>query len=358
MEIYQIADVVSLLGLPGPVDGRSSYYVTCPCCDESPKRRHMNINLKKNVFRCPRCGVYGGIFDLYSLYTGVPKDRVREELNARLGHVEPSKQRSSAKPAIHEYPLTDIETRHATYSALLSMLSLAPDHREKLLKRGLTDADIERLGYKTTPVIGASAIAKQLLNAGYYLAGVPGFYRDNDDNWTFVQEKRGILIPARNMGGQIQGLKIRRDDVSKGKFRWISSIEKKDGCQAKGWTHLAGPVCREILITEGPMKADIVNTLTGRTVLAVPGVNGLTQLEETLTLLREAGLQKIKTAFDMDYFANYHVQAGYENLLALLGHMGFQYGTYLWDPRFKGLDDYIWEYQFQMQNKEMTSAVG
>ena len=76
MEIFHMWDVVSLLGLPMPPSGRSSYYVQCPCCDESPRKKHLNINLKKEVFRCPRCGVSGGIFDLYSLYTGVPREEV------------------------------------------------------------------------------------------------------------------------------------------------------------------------------------------------------------------------------------------------------------------------------------------
>ncbi len=92
------------------------------------------------------------------------------------------------------------------------------------------------------------------------------------------------------------------------------------------------------------MKADVIYTLTGLTVLAVPGVNALTQLEAALTDLRSEGLVEIKTAFDMDFSTNHHVQNGYNSLLALLDSMGFQYGTYLWDPHYKGLDDYIWEY--------------
>lgn len=73
----------------------------------------------------------------------------------------------------------------------------------------------------------------------------------------------------------------------------------------------------------------------------------LTQLELTLTELRSEGLVEIKTAFDMDFATNHHVQNGYNNLLQLLGDMGFRYGTYLWDPAYKGLDDYIWEYLFR-----------
>lgn len=350
-------DVIYLLDLPLPPGGRKSYNVTCPCCDDSPQRKHLNINLEKNVFRCPRCGAHGGVFDLFSLYTGTPLGEVRNVLTERLGHVQHNSCVQS-KSRIHEYPITDIESRNATYRDLLSMLSLAPDHRDNLHNRGLSDAEIDRLGYKTSPAIGTTVIAKKLMDNGHYLAGVPGFYRGKDEKWAFVHEQRGILIPARDSDGQIQGLKIRRDNTSKGKFRWVSSVGKNDGCQAKGWTHLAGPVRKQILLTEGPMKADIIHALSGLTVLAVPGVNGLSQLEEALLTLRSKGLEEIMTAFDMDYFTNHYVQSGYNDLLALLERMGFRYGTYLWDPRYKGLDDYIWSLRNQGSQTLLTRAEG
>ena len=182
------------------------------------------------------------------------------------------------------------------------------------------------------------------------MAGVPGFYRNDSGAWTFIHEERGILIPMRDRHGRIQGLQIRRDKVIKRKFRWVSSAERLDGCPAEGWTHLAGQIRRMLVLTEGPMKADVIHALTGLTVLAVPGVNSLTQLEATLNDLRSEGLEEIKTAFDMDFATNHHVQNGYNNLLQLLGNMGFRFGTYLWDPRYKGLDDYIWEYCFQKKH--------
>ena len=82
------------------------------------------------------------------------------------------------------------------------------------------------------------------------------------------------------------------------------------------------------------------------------GVNTLAQLELTLTELRREGLVEIKTAFDMDFAINHHVQNGYNSLLELLGNMGFRYGTYLWDPNYKGLDDYIWECCFQRKRSQ------
>ena len=297
----------------------------------------------------------GGVFDLYSLYTGTPRDEAKDSIIEKLGAnsaVQTVSVKRSATPTVAEYPMTDVDTRDATYSALLEKLSLAPDHRKNLLQRGLTDDEIDELGYKTTPVLGYASIAAQLQAEGLYLSGVPGFYRCDDGTWTFIHEKRGILIPVRDVDGKIQGLQIRRDNVAKRKFRWVSSAEKKDGCKAEGWTHLAGAVQSEIILTEGPMKADIIHILSGSTVLAVPGVNTLTQLKQALIRLKGNGLKEVKTAFDMDFLTNIHVQNGYNSLLRLLGDMGLRYGTYLWDPRYKGLDDYIWEYSLERHRSE------
>ena len=40
---------------------------------------------------------------------------------------------------------------------------------------------------------------------------------------------------------------------------------------------------------------------------------------------------------------NPNVQNGFDNLLNLLDETGLKFSTYLWDYRYKGLDDYVWE---------------
>lgn len=37
----------------------------------------------------------------------------------------------------------------------------------------------------------------------------------------------------------------------------------------------------------------------------------------------------------MDFCTNIHVQNGFNNLLALLDEIGFRFGTYVWDPKYK-----------------------
>lgn len=353
VEIH-ITDIIPLIGIPDPPNGRPVYNISCPCCDDNPRKKHLNINLNKDVFCCPRCHFSGGVFDLYSHYSGVDRKHAREVLMEKLGlkdsgpSYEGSNQkqerRTITRPILQEIelPLTDIDARHETYAALLGKLSLASDHRENLLSRGLTDEQIRTFGYKTMPVVGFSALAKQLQAEGYYLGGVPGFYHTKEGAWTFVQERRGILIPARDQDGKIQGLQIRLDKIKKGKFRWISSIGKPDGCKAEGWTHMIGNPKPTVLLTEGPLKADVIHYITGQTVIAVPGVNSLKHLKETLEYLQSQGTTKVMTCFDMDYLKNPHVRDGYYNLANILAEVGIEYGTYLWDPQFKGLDDYVW----------------
>lgn len=333
-----MVDVVALLGLPVP--DRASFYVPCPCCDTG-KGKHLNINLKKEVFRCARCGEAGGIFDLYSLFTGTPREQARRAIIERIS---PPQRTAAWEDQVQprENRLAPIEARNKAYQDLLSVLTLAGGHRQNLHNRGLTDDNIVRLGYKSIPVGSGIAIADRLLGYGAQLAGVPGFFRTKSGQWAFVHQRPGILIPVKDIQGRVQGLQVRLDDTEKRKFRWVSSGSFSGGCRAEGWTRLAGEPKETILLTEGPMKADVIHALTGLTVLAVPGVNALTKLEKALSELRQVGLREIKTAFDMDYCTNWYVQKGYDELLSLLGHMGFRYGTYVWDPRYKGLDDFIW----------------
>ena len=173
---FQMNDILPLLPIPQPPTGRSSYNIPCPVCDHAGSRKqHLNINLKRNVFRCPKCGQFeGGVFDLYAYYTGVSRDKVRQDLMDRLGGGESHYSSKSGgkkkalprpKPAeVPQAPLVGIETRDRVYRALLSKLTLASDHRDNLRGRGLTNEEIDRLGYRTTQLVGFPALAKELIS--------------------------------------------------------------------------------------------------------------------------------------------------------------------------------------------------
>ena len=338
---FTMADVVSLLGLPQPPPGRSSYNINCPNCDD--RKRHLNINLAKGVFRCPRCEFSGGVLDLYGYYTGTQdRQEIYKAIIERLPastefRRETHKQRQ--KPELSSSPLCRIETRDTAYRALLSQLTLASDHLDNLQRRGLSKHAIDDNLYRTTPRIGYTSLCKQLLAQGISLAGVPGFFR-KEGQWTLAIAERGILIPVRDLEGRIQGLQIRLDHVDKRKFRWLSSTDSPEGCGANSWVHIAGPLHGAMILTEGPMKADIIHHLTGYTVLGMTGVSAIQQLTSVLESIKEKGVTTIMTAFDMDMMKNPHVQSAFRRLQETLDRMGFRFGTYLWDPRYKGLDNY------------------
>lgn len=350
---YKMTDILPLLPIQQPPMGKSSYNIPCPICDlPGSRKRHLNINLKRNVFCCPKCGQFaGGVFDLYAYYANVPRDKVRQELVKQLGEKDISwkgGKRRGGTPVFSGPPpaaLAPVEERHKTYEALLSKLSLASDHHDNLLGRGLSDSEIDRLGYRTTPLVGFHALSKGLIEDGCSLFGVPGFYRDADERWTMAMYRRGIMIPCRDRFGRIQSIHIRLDKKMKkgGKFLTFSSTDKFDGAGAENWCHLAGPVRESILLIEGYMKADIVHYFTGQTVLAIPGVTSTVHLENVLKELVGLGVRHVMTCFDMDYLRNWHVESAYANLIQLLGGLPLTFGTYLWVPDHNGLDDYIWE---------------
>ena len=95
------------------------------------------------------------------------------------------------------------------------------------------------------------------------------------------------------------------------------------------------------------MKADIIHALTGKTVLAIPGVHSVAKLKAVLEELQERGLREVKTAFDMDFIVNSNVQDALENIQEMLDDLGLRHSIYVWDSQYKGLDDYIWEKQMK-----------
>ena len=125
MDIFHMSDVISLIGLPYPPSGHSTYNIPCPCCDDKPGKKHLNINLKKDVFRCPRCGFSGGVFDLYAHYAGIPREEVREALIARLNvHTE------IASNELEEEAISNEMAKQVQ----AAIAQLKPIQRERLIK--------------------------------------------------------------------------------------------------------------------------------------------------------------------------------------------------------------------------------
>lgn len=351
---FTVYDVMSLLNIPYKPNA-PSVAVPCPVCNSVKPKLHININ--EGMFHCFACDVSGGVLDLYSIYRGdIPKDKAarRESYNEiceRLmipDEVAKKAERdvisSNIKKPVH-FETSDEDVRNQTYQTLLSICGLSKNHLNKLLKRGIDLDFIKERGYKTAPRVLNDDIVSAIMERGNIVRGVPGFYMDTNQNWHMSPPKKGLFVPVRDINNRIQGLQNRLDITTDRKFNWFSSSYVADGCRgcgANAWYHFVGdPECRVLIVTEGPMKADVIHYFTGMSVAAVPGVNNLNCMMQLLAELKKRNLQTVLLAYDMDLFANWHVDQAYKKLTAYLEQMGLWYYHLLWNPAKKGLDDFL-----------------
>lgn len=344
-----MGDVIIHFSLDTKGAGNNEFVTYCPRCGKKGGRRTLYMNTAKEYFHCFRCNVSGRTADLYCLFVGwefSKENRIRA-----FGELRNDKRVSVNYDVYHEIlnvseaPIASIDIRNKTYLRLLAELGLAKEHKENLLNRGLTVDEIIRLGYKTSPTKKLNQLCEILIEKGCVLEGVPGFYKDATGKWSIAgANERGILIPFKNTQGKIQGLHKRLDNTENGKFRWFSSGSFNEGTKAENWIHFAGEFeNRSIIITEGAMKADIISTIKGgKAVLAVPGVSSIQKLEDILVDLKNnKGINRVETAFDMDYITNEQVERAYNNLLGLLKKLDIEYHKQVWSPCYKGYDDYL-----------------
>ena len=306
---FSIVDVAYLLNLHIRHKNAVSLDVDCPFCGE--KKGKLNLNTKKNVFKCNRCGESGGMLSLYGKIYGVDNQTACKEIKDALGRNEQAPAYQVRKreiipkePEIENAPPAPDAVRHKTYSMFFSMLVLADTHRQNLLKRGFTEQQIEENGYKSTPVFGYKNLTKKLLAAGCTVEGVPGFYQDKDGEWTihFSNKSSGFLVPVRNMDGLIVGAQIRLDHPYDGrKYIWLSSANYHRGTSSGSPVHLAGnPGEKTVFVTEGPLKGDLAYALSGRTFGCVPGANQYANLPPFLQAMKLMGTETVYEAYDMD----------------------------------------------------------
>ena len=379
---FGIMEVVNLLNLRIRRQQANSVYVDCPFCGD--RRGRMNVNFVKNVWRCNYCDAHGGMLALYAelnhtttsdAYWEIAEalcDNIQEE-HARSGNEaqqrpaspSPSTSGAWAAPAGHSsserktVPQSNKASPaeiHQTLSLLLAQLTLRPAHREHLRspKRGLSDEQIDALGFKSTPPpFLCRSITERLIKQGCKVQGVPGFYQDNGGHWTmaFYKKTAGILIPAIGFDGMLQGFQIKLDIPLKNKddppekpgakYIWFSSSSKKGGTGSGSPVHLAGnPSARVVYVIEGLLKADISHCLTGRTFAAIAGANNTSPLDAMFALLAQSGTEEIIEAHDMDKYNNKMTMAGASKIYLMAQKHGMNCRRLTWNPNYKGFDDW------------------
>ena len=355
---FGILDVAELLHLRMRRPHATGGYYDCPICGD--KRGKMSISTEKDSWRCNYCGEHGGMLALYARMNNISNSEAYREICESLQNGEFTSPYDMSSPAPREQetpkqsPLADVRTIHQTFSMMLNMLTLSKGHREHLNNvRGLTDEQINVLGYKSTPPFYlCKKIARDLIQKGCTLKGVPGFYI-KDGEWTvkFYSKTAGILIPVRGIDGLIRGMQIRLDvpikdedadpDKSGTKYIWLSSVGKEMGVSSGSPVHFVGDrFAHAVYLTEGFLKADIAHYLMNRSFIAIAGINNTAQLELMFTLLKENGTQIIVEAADRDKFSNENVQRGVSSIHMIAKKCGLELRHLTWDPKYKGIDDW------------------
>lgn len=353
-------DCINLLGLASryKITATSSNNV-CPVCGDinKPRKRKLNINFEKGVFRCNKCGFSGNTLDFWAHHRGLPqgdyKGAYKDYMNVyNSGRNAGIKERKTAAPVRKEETKLDFDNIDKVYRAFLNLLYLSDEHRANLKKRGLSDDAIVSGLYRSLPKAAAKSIPRKLLARGFELHGVPGFYKENGD-WKFIRYGDGFLIPSLDVKGRIRALQVRMDTVRAGDNRYftISTDGYEEGTKGTAAPHFVpgNNGLRTLVITEGPLKGNIISHITGYPVIAVLGVNTLGKLPEMLDWAFAEGTRDIKIAYDMDYVDNIHVAEACARLENILLRKGFRISRVVWDPGemvdgefpLKGLDDYL-----------------
>lgn len=208
--------------------------------------------------------------------------------------------------------MDEIESRvSSTYEVLLNECELSPKHLANLELRGLSVDLIHQAQYKTMPMKRQAIVEKCCEDQS--VQGVPGFWKNQNGRWMLAGES-GMIVPVRNVLGDITGLKIRSDRKETiGKYTQLSSNPKKDkdgnskypfGTKAKIAVHYPifgrpnGPI-KKLRITEGELKADVASALGDNDTytISLPGVTMWAWAFEAIEALKP---ELVVLSFDSD----------------------------------------------------------
>lgn len=349
---FSIADIAMLCGVNVPdTRGKNYVLVDCPLCG---RKKSMSLKLDEDVFACHCSGGNGGMLDLYkkvnNCYEKSNGDIIRE-IKAKLNIDDGEKEFKKVKPLPKVKKLTknevlpQMQKADKAYHCLLKLLGLSQKHRKDLLKRGISEENIEKYMFRSVPVFGYEYFAKNVAEQ-CDIKGVAGFMQDSrSQSLSFIPKLTGIIIPVKNIFGLIEGLQIRLDKpIRKTRYIWLSSDGLVGGGKATTPAYFAesSKSTDTCIITEGAFKSIIPNQYKDLTVLGLAGVGNQRCLEYVLPELKRKGYTKIIEAFDADFRTNPDVLHHREKLEKTCIEAGFQYSRYVWDLKDgKGLDDFI-----------------
>lgn len=399
-DIPSIDEVVDLLGLvrsPKSRVGAATYMVRCPFCGDTDQGYHMKIDVAHGVYHCYTCGngqKGTGTLDLYARVrmgtthrkgSGGNGKELLKALRRDLGQeydLPNNVVKRKARPKPPKIPASTVASDanlHRAYHFILTFpeLHLSYNHQKKLRKRGLNDRSIRRNEYATVPdnfswvkayteyqdiyyqenlgtearkyektqkikadrLIAGLVLAGEMQKRGISPKGVPGAFKLGT-RWCFIL-REGMLIPTRNRKGQVVALQTRTDT---GDLRYLTmsasglpyGVEKDISRTHFPLGNAKLSTNPEVLITEGPLKADVIACLYGKPVylMAIHGVSNTKELNGIFRDLVIAGVNRLGNAFDMDKLCNVHVRDSSKALNEIARNAGLSVYQKCWDLEY------------------------
>ncbi len=358
--------------------------------DHNDDHGDMSYHRPSNTCVC-HCGARYDTFDLISIEYGLTSfnDTFNKgcEIFGLLGQSEseesikiPEDWRRSV--TVYELPeRASDEKCSAFYYALTKCeeTELRQEHRADLLRRGLSEEDIKRFRFCSTPksfgeatwATGRAALMaseKLPMEEGGFPDKVPGFYL-GERSWTMVNDTKGYYCPVFNgETNQILGFQIRADEPGKrGKYVWFSSPRKNMGTSSGVIpTILPGKDRKTWIVIEGILKALVVYCLLDKkvSVIGVPGVDCISGFKQFMEEHADPEIVYF-TAYDMDKTEKDKkgqekaVLKAERRLFKAIEDNGSLYHPLTWDLKngkwqknYKGLDDFLLDYIKEDGNKE------
>lgn len=258
-------------------------------------------------------------------------------------------------------PLPEADILDKAYRIFLGFCKLDETANEYLLNRGLTQEEIDSVGFKSYPTRAIKfKVMKAFVDAEIDPLNVPGFYKDKKTgNITFMMGKESnILIPVMNANKQIVGLQYRKQTVKAGenRYAWFSSVkflvENDEGSDGQSPGSPCHVDCGELekpktlFITEGYFKGLAIKKTWGTPAISVQGVGNWKNggVLQAVSQLRDQfpTLERVIIAYDADFTKNPNVAHQANELLIEIEKCQISAFYLSWDiTQGKGIDDFL-----------------
>lgn len=219
-----IINVKNKLGLVELFSRKDIIYTRCPFCCST--KGAMKLNISNNSYICKNCEKRGYSVGLYAKVKLISN----KEAYNRLIMQEPDIGNNLISTLITNVKKSN-EELDIVYQAFLDKLELNSNHNMKLLKYGFTTEEIEKIGFKSIPTKDnvKIQICRKLIEEGFELNGIPGFYKDKKFRWNF-KSHNGIFVPVID-NCKITALRIHLDKKYNTDTTdiWFSSSQENEG---------------------------------------------------------------------------------------------------------------------------------